>query len=65
MAGENFYYFNHSSHCRRNLLIGGFASLFDKLVHVNDKVSILTYSLLTLFFDERYSLTNAILLSPA
>jgi len=65
MMGENFYYFNHSSHCRRYFFIGGLISLFGKLVHVNNSVSILTDLLLTLFFDERYSLTNAILLSPA
>ena len=63
--GENFYYFNHSSHCRCYFFIGGLISLFGKLVHVNNNVSILTDLLLTLFFDERYSLTNAILLSPA
>lgn len=65
MMGENFYYFNHSSHCRCYFFIGGLISLFGKLVHVNNNVSILTDLLLTLFFDERYSLTNAILLSPA
>lgn len=65
MMGENFYYFYYSSHCRRYFFIGGLISLFGKLVHVNNSVSILTDLLLTLFFDERYSLTNAILLSPA
>lgn len=65
MVGEIVYSFNHSSHCRRYFFIGGLISLFGKLVHVNNNVSILTDLLLTLFFDERYSLTNAILLSPA
>ena len=53
MMGEIVYYFNHSSHCRRYFFIGRSVSLFDKLVHVNDKVSILNDSLLTLFIDER------------